>query len=135
MAAQGKQNLAGLAHKAWLAFLRIARAIFIHVKFQVWALWAIGPVFILIYGAQLASILGSAWPMDLRGEQLRYVGVGSWISLGIIAVSALLMANVVKKLSVQVGAVDIEVETTTTVTENPPKDESDEPAGEPDDPR
>lgn len=132
MVAPGKQDLARLIHGAWLSFLRIVRAIFIHVRFQIWALWAIGPVFIIIYGAQLASILGSAWPMDLRAEQLKYVGVGSWISLGIIAASAILVANVIKKANFKVGSAEVEVETTTTVTEKTPEPEAED---GPDDPR
>lgn len=132
MVAPGKQDLARLIHGAWTSFLRIMREIFVHVRFQIWALWAIGPVFIIIYGAQLASILGSAWPMELRGEQLRYLGVGSWVSLGIIAVSVVLMANVIKKASFKVGAAEVEVETTTTVTEKTPEPEVED---GPDDPR
>jgi hypothetical protein len=120
--------------KIWHSIYRNVVGIFNHVKFQIWALWAIGPVFIVIYGAQLVSVLGSAWPMSLRGEQLRYVGVGSWISLVIIGVSALLLANVIKKISVQVGAAEFEVETVTTVTENNLEEQPDgEPDGKPDD--
>jgi hypothetical protein len=137
MAAQGKQNLARLIGRAFGVIVRNLRALFNHVKFQIWALWAIGPVFILIYGAQLASVLGSAWPMSLRGEQLRYVGVGSWISLAIIAASALLLANVIKKISVQVGAAEFEFETITTVTETEPEAIAEEESkdGTSDDPR
>jgi len=125
MVAPGKQNLAGLIARIWDAVYRNVRGIFVHIRFQIWALWAIGPVFVLIYGAQLASILSSAWPMSLRGEQLRYVGVGSWVSLGIIAVSVVLMANVIRKASVKIGAAEIEVETTTTVTNTPAEDKPD----------
>jgi hypothetical protein len=132
MASASKQNLAGMI-LAWIG--RTIAVVFQHVRFQIWALWAIGPVFILIYGAQLAAILSTHWPVGLRGEQLRYLGVASWISLGIIAVSVVLMANVIRKANIKIGAAEIEVETVTNTSisnKSEPKEEDD---GRNDDPR
>lgn len=119
MASPSKQNLAWVILK-WIG--RTIAAIFQHARFQIWALWAIGPVFVIIYGAQLFAILSNMWPAELAAEQLRYVGVGSWISLAIIAVSVTLMANVIKKANIKIGAAEVEVETITTVTETKQED-------------
>jgi hypothetical protein len=108
MASSGKQNLAGLI---WAGLCKITAWIFQHARFQIWALWAVGPVFIMIYGAQLVSILSLHWPEDLRAEQLKYVGFGSWMSLAIVAASFLLMANVIRKATIKVGSAEMEVET------------------------
>lgn len=109
MAAESKQNL---AVRFWSWFSRLVVAIFLHARFQIWALWAVGPVFILIYGAQAISIMSTHWPVEYRGEQLKYMGIGSLVSLGIIAASFILMANVIRKASIKVGATEVELETT-----------------------
>lgn len=109
MAAPRKQNLAGVI---WRWVIKTIVSIFQHARFQIWALWAVGPVFILIYGAQLIAILSLHWPEELRGDQLRYLGIGSWIVLGIVAASFILMANVIRKASIKVGSAEVELETT-----------------------
>ena len=108
MAAQGKQNLAGLI----LGKIgTVVKKIFTHSRFQIWTFWIAGPVFLLVYGGQLAIILASWWPVELRGEQLKYVGVGSWIMLGLLACSMFFLADVVKRVSLRFGMTEIEVET------------------------
>lgn len=84
--------------------------LFLHARFHIWALWAVGPVFLLVYGVQLTVVLSPFWPDSLRGEQLKYVGIASWISLGIIAASIVLVGQMVKRVSARVGAVEFEFE-------------------------
>jgi hypothetical protein len=111
MASQGKQNMAGLIGKIWMSVYRNLKGIFAHARFQIWALWAAGPVLLFLYGAQLVAILSLHWPEELRGEQLKYVGVGSWIVIGGVLASFFLVANVIRKVSLQFGAAEVEVET------------------------
>ena len=108
MASKSKQNLAGLIFRP---IFRFTKKVFTHARFQVWALWAAGPIFLLVYGGQLAIILASWWPEELRGEQLKYVGIGSWIMLGLLGASMFFMADVVKRLSLRFGMTEIELET------------------------
>ena len=129
MASQGKQDMAGLISKTWMSVYRNVRGIFIHAKFQVWALWAAGPVLLVLYGAQLAALLSLHWPEELRGEKLKYVGVGSWIVIGGVLATFFLVANVIKKVSLQMGAAEVELET------HNQEDERKEPDGPSDDPR
>ena len=90
--------------------MRLAKEFFQSARFQLWSLWAAGPVFLAVAMAMVSAVLFNGWPIELRGVQLHYTGTVAIISLGAAIAAMFLLAGVIKKATVKFGSAEIEVE-------------------------
>ena len=91
------------------AFLKYA---FNHRRFQLWAMWAAGAMFLLYSIAPVAFLFLYPWPALLLPELLGHVAVIVYLLLGLCGVAMFLMSDMVKSVKVKAGqAVEIELET------------------------
>lgn len=103
---------------------KFVKTVFEHPRFQLWAVWAFGPVALVYSAALVGLVILFPWPEELRGKQLEYIGWALLMCMAFLGLSVFFMSEFIKKLSFQMGAVEFEVETSAKQNPEIPADPS-----------
>lgn len=102
MAPQGSEDMAGL--------INFLKTYFNHAKFQLWSLWAAGPIILVYVVALTLAILFLPWPELLAAKRLDFIGFALLGALTIVGLTIFFMAGVVKSIRVKAGPAELEIE-------------------------